>query len=181
MRCIGPTYAVGKAGVDTGDLDAVGEAARRATIVIGPTTVSVDGEDVTSAIRDPGVTANVSVVAANPQVRTVLVENQRAWATARGAAVVEGRDIGTAVFPDAGVKIYLNATVAERARRRAEETGETDLAAMEAAIAERDRIDMTREADPLTVAEDATVVDSTEMTVDEVVDSVARIWEETES
>ncbi len=175
------TYAVGKAGVDTGDLDAVGEAARRATIVIGPTTVAVDGEDVTSAIRDPGVTANVSVVAANPQVRTVLVENQRAWATARGAAVVEGRDIGTAVFPDAGVKIYLNATVAERARRRAEETGETDLAAMEAAIAERDRIDMTREADPLTVAEDATVVDSTEMTVDEVVDSVARIWEETES
>ena len=104
------TFAVLKAGVGLDELDRVGQAARDAEIVIGPTKVLVNGEDVTTAIREPEVTAAVSVVAANPQVRVVLVEAQRHWATVRGGAVIEGRDIGTAVFPDAELKIYLNAS-----------------------------------------------------------------------
>ena len=170
------TFAVLKAGVGLDELDRVGQAARDAEIVIGPTKVLVNGEDVTTAIREPEVTAAVSVVAANPQVRVVLVEAQRHWATVRGGAVIEGRDIGTAVFPDAELKIYLNASVEERARRRAAETGDDDIAAMATAIAERDHLDMTRETDPLTVAEGATQIDSTSLTIDEVVDAVVNIW-----
>ena len=170
------TYAVQKAGVGLDEVDRVGQAARDAEIVIGPTTVLVNGEDVTTAIREPEVTAGVSVVAANAQVRVVLVEAQREWATRRGGAVIEGRDIGTAVFPSAELKVYLNASVSERARRRALETGEDDLAAMEKAIADRDHIDMNREADPLTVADGAVEIDSTALTVDEVVETVARLW-----
>ena len=92
--------------------------------------------------------------------------------------MLEGRDIGTAVFPDASVKIYLDATVQERARRRAAETGDDDVAAMEAKIAERDHLDMTREADPLTVADGAVVIDTTSMTTDEVMDAIADAWEQ---
>ena len=172
------TYAVQASEVDTEDHDAVGEAARAAEIVVGKRAVFVDGTDVTKAIREPEVTAMVSAVAANPQVRTVLVEAQRVWARARGAAVVEGRDIGTAVFPEADVKIYLNASVEERARRRAEELGGADVEAIAKSIAERDHLDMTRETDPLMIADDATVVDSTSMSIDEVVERVAEIWEE---
>ena len=172
------THAVLSAGVDLEDQAAVAAAAQAATIVMGRTTVLIDGEDVTTAIREPEVTANVSTVAANAGVRSVLVQAQRAWASARGAAVLEGRDIGTAVFPDASVKIYLDATVQERARRRAAETGDDDVAAMEAKIAERDHLDMTREADPLTVADGAVVIDTTSMTTDEVMDAIADAWEQ---
>ena len=172
------THAVLTAGVDLEDEEAVAAAAEAATIVIGPSTVVIDGVDVTTAIREPEVTAKVSVVAANAGVRKVLVRAQRAWAIARGAAVLEGRDIGTAVFPDATVKIYLDATVHERARRRAAETGDSDIAAMEAAIAERDHLDMTRETDPLTVADGAVVIDTTSLSADEVMDSIAEAWEQ---
>ena len=172
------THAVLTAGVDLEDEEAVAAAAEAATIVIGPSTVVIDGVDVTTAIREPEVTAKVSVVAANAGVRKVLVRAQRAWAIARGAAVLEGRDIGTAVFPDATVKIYLDATVQERARRRAAETGDSDIAAMEAAIAERDHLDMTRETDPLTVADGAVVIDTTSLSADEVMDSIAEAWEQ---
>ena len=170
------TYAVLRAGVALDDHAAVAAAAESATIVMGKSSVVIDGVDVTTAIREPDVTAGVSAVAANPGVRRVLVQAQRDWAAARGAAVLEGRDIGTAVFPDATVKIYLDATVEERARRRAAETGDTDLAAMEATIAERDHQDMTRETDPLTVADGAVVIDTTSMTTDEVLDAIAEAW-----
>ncbi len=170
------TWAVLNAGVDVDDADAVAEAARTAEIVMRSAAVVVDGKDVTTEIRQPEVTALVSKVAANPQVRVVLVEAQRAWATARGAAVIEGRDIGTAVFPDADLKIYLNASVGERARRRAAETGDSNIAAMEEAIAHRDHLDMSREADPLTIADDAEVVDSTSMAIEDVVSTVEAIW-----
>ena len=170
------TYAVLQAGVALDDHAAVAAAAESATIVMGASTVVIDGVDVTAAIREPDVTASVSAVAANPGVRRVLVQAQRDWAAARGAAVLEGRDIGTAVFPDATVKIYLDATVEERARRRAAETGDTDLAAMEAAIADRDHQDMTRETDPLTVADGAVVIDTTSMTTSEVMDAIATAW-----
>ena len=170
------TRAVLDADVSLDAADQIGQAARDADIVIRPHSVLIDGRDVTQAIREPDVNASVSIVAANPQVRTVLVDQQRQWATARGGAVIEGRDIGTAVFPDAELKVYLNASVEERARRRAAETGEDDLEAMAKLIAERDHLDMTREADPLTVADDAIEIDSTSMNIDEVVERVAEIW-----
>ncbi len=170
------TYAVLKAGVHLDAADQVGQAAVDAEIIMRANTVVVNGENVTTAIREAEVTAAVSVVAANPEVRRVLVDAQRAWATRRGGAVIEGRDIGTAVFPDAELKVYLNASVEERARRRAAETGEGDIAAMAKAIAERDHLDMTRETDPLMVADDAVEIDSTAMTVDDVVGRVADIW-----
>jgi cytidylate kinase len=172
------TLAVLRSGVAIDDDDAVAGAARRASIVVGPTTVTVDGLDVTSAIRKPEVTRAVSAVAANPGVRSVLADAQRTWARARGAAVLEGRDIGTAVFPDATLKVYLKASVGERAQRRANETGDADVEAMARAIAERDHQDMTRTSDPLTVADDAVVVDSTSMSIDEVVETIEALWEE---
>lgn len=170
------TAAVLDTGVDTSNTEGVGEAARNADIVIGPTTVMVDGADFTTRIREADVTANVSVIAANPHVRKVLVDSQRTWANARGAAVIEGRDITSVVFPDAQTKIYLQASVAERARRRAEELGETDLEEMERKIEARDHLDMTREADPLMIVDDATVIDSTTMTTEQVVEEIAAIW-----
>jgi cytidylate kinase len=175
------TLAVLRSGVVINDHDAVARVAEEASIVVGPTTVTIDGEDVTAAIRDPKVTAAVSAVAANPRVRRVLADAQREWARARGASVLEGRDIGTAVFPDATLKVYLNASVEERARRRAAETGETDHAEMQLAIAKRDHFDMTRETDPLTVADDAVVIDSTSMDIDQVVDAIVRTWEDTDA
>ena len=171
------TWAVRDAGVSTDDVDAVGHAAQSAEIEMRAAAVLVNGTDVTTQIREPEVTALVSTVAANPQVRVVLVEAQRAWARARGAAVIEGRDIGTAVFPDADLKVYLNASVGERARRRAAETGDVDIAAMEQAIEQRDHLDMTRETDPLTIADGAEVIDSTALTIDEVVDTISSLWE----
>ena len=170
------TYAVLTAGVTLDDHEAVRLAAENAEIIVGPSRVLIDGEDVTTAIREPEVTAAVSTVAANPGVRVVLAESQREWARRRGGAVLEGRDIGTAVFPDATLKIYLNASVEERARRRALETGDDDIEAMKAKIAERDHQDMTRETDPLTVADDATVIDSTSLTIEGVVDAIADAW-----
>lgn len=172
------TLAVLQADVSLDDHDSVAAAAQNAVITVGPSTVFIDGVDVTTAIREPEVSASVSAVAANPEVRVVLAEAQRQWARARGGAVLEGRDIGTAVFPDATLKIYLNASVEERARRRAAETGETDLAEMQRAIADRDHLDMTRETDPLTVADDALVVDSTAMGIDDVVEEIVRQWEQ---
>ena len=174
------TYAVVNAGVSFDDHAAVSRAAEQAEILVGPSRVLIDGTDVTTAIREADVTAAVSTVAANPGVRVVLAESQREWARLRGAAVLEGRDIGTAVFPDATLKIYLNASVQERARRRAVETGDDDIEAMMAKIADRDHQDMTRETDPLTIAEDAVVIDSTSLTIDGVVDAITSAWNEIE-
>ncbi len=170
------TFAVLAAGVDLDDQDLVGRAARESVIVIGPKSVRVNGQDVTTGIREPAVTAAVSSVAANPQVRSVLVDAQRQWARIRGGAVIEGRDIATAVFPDAELKIYLDASVDERARRRAAETGDDDIEAMAAAISQRDHLDMTRATDPLTVADGAVQIDTTGRAIHDVVDSVAALW-----
>ena len=172
------TYAVLRANVGLDEHEAVAAAAEKATILIGSKAVIIDGVDVTTAIREPDVTASVSAVAANPAVRRVLVEAQRDWARIRGAAVLEGRDIGSAVFPDATLKIYLDASVEERAKRRAQETGETDLEAMKAKLQERDHLDMNRETDPLTVAEGAVVIDTTELDLDDVVENIVAAWEQ---
>ncbi len=149
--------------IDPGDRDAVADVARTIEITVGD-RVSVDGTDVTEAIRGPQVSAAVSAVAANPEVRAVMVHRQREWATEHGGGVVEGRDIGSVVFPAANLKIYLTASAEERARRRPEEGAD--------AVARRDRIDSTRPVSPLGVAEGARVIDTTDRTVDDIVEEV---------
>ncbi len=111
-------WAAREAGIDPGDGQALGELAARLRMEVGH-RVLVDGRDVSEQIRAPGVSAVVSTVAAHAPVREVLVREQRAWAAARDLCVVEGRDIGSVVFPDAKVKIFLTAEPAERAARRA--------------------------------------------------------------
>ncbi len=149
--------------LDPGDREAVAELARSLVLTVGE-RVEVDGTDVTEAIRGPEVNGAVSVVAANAGVRSVLVGRQRQWVAERGGGVVEGRDIGSVVFPDAEVKIYLTASPDERARRRPEEGSD--------ALSRRDRLDSTRSVSPLGVAEGARVVDTTGRKVEDIVDEV---------
>lgn len=150
-------------GIDPADRATVAELAGRLAITVDD-RVEADGTDITEAIRGPAVSAAVSVVAANPEVRAVLVGRQRLWVAERGGGVVEGRDIGSVVFPTADLKVYLTASEAERARRRAEEGAD--------ALARRDRLDSTRSASPLGVAEGARVVDTTERSVDDIVEEL---------
>jgi len=141
-----------------------------------PTRVTVGGHDVTAAIRTPAADAAVSHVARMGLVRDQMVAQQRVIADANDV-VVEGRDIGTVVFPDAAVKIYLTATAAERARRRTEQQAalghDVDETAVLASIEERDRMDSTRDVAPLHAADDAVELDTTGLTVDEVVEAIA--------
>jgi cytidylate kinase len=135
----------------------------------------LDGEDVSGEIRSDEVTASVSAVAAHPSVRQRLVARQRAWVGRHGhRAAVEGRDIGSVVFPDAQVKVFLTADPAERARRRARELGAREYQ-VEVNLARRDRIDSSREASPLAVAEGAVILDTTGMTFEEVVERVLEL------
>ena len=131
--------------------------------------VAIDGHDVTSAIRTPEVDKIASTVARLPQVRDVLVTRQRAMG-AHGGVVMEGRDIGSVVFPDADVKIYLDASAEERARRRAHDTAHAGSQAGQAAVAEaiqaRDLSDKTRAASPLALAPGAEHIDTTDMPID---------------
>jgi cytidylate kinase len=140
-------------------------------------TITVDGVDVATAIRTSEVTGAVSAVSAVPQVRARLLDLQRAVIDG-GGIVVEGRDIGSAVAPDAEVKIYLTADAGARAARRAAEEGGSDLSATESSLLARDRIDSTRTASPLTMAEGAVHVDTTPYTLDEVVDLIAGLVED---
>jgi len=169
-------FEVLEAGVDPADTGAVGELARRLTIEVGD-RVTVDGGDVTDQIRTARVDQAVSAVAANPEVRATLVERQRQWVAARRAGVVEGRDIGTVVLPDADVKVYLTARSAVRARRRAVERDDgRSVAEIEADLDRRDHLDSTRPVSPLVaagdVADDAVVIDSTGKSADEVLREV---------
>jgi len=169
------TLAVLAAGADPADPEACAAAARSVRIDLGARVV-LDGRDVTEAIRGPEVTAAVSAVSAHPAVREVLVGHQRAWAEAHGGAVVEGRDIGTVVFPHATLKVFLTASDEERARRRARDEAAADrtadVAAVQADLARRDRLDAGRAASPLVAAPDAVPVDSTDRTIDDVVRSI---------
>ena len=169
-------FEVLEAGVDPADTGAVGELARRLTIEVGD-RVTVDGGDVTDQIRTARVDQAVSAVAANPEVRATLVERQRQWVAARRAGVVEGRDIGTVVLPDADVKIYLTARTRERARRRAVERDDgRSVGEIETDMQRRDRLDSTRAVSPLVmpedVADDAVVIDSTGKSADDVLREV---------
>ncbi|OUM96804.1 MAG: cytidylate kinase [Thermobacillus sp. ZCTH02-B1] len=141
--------------------------------------VLLNGEDVTGEIRSREVTAAVPAYAAVPAVRARLVELQRAMAKA-GGVVMDGRDIGTHVLPDAELKIFLTASVRERARRRYEESGRAQgltLEMLEREIAERDRLDASREIAPLVKAEDAIVLDTTSLTAEEAADRIAMLAE----
>jgi cytidylate kinase len=134
--------------------------------------VVLNGEDVTEAIRTPEVDRAVSAVSANPGVRQELVRRQRLWAARHGGGVVEGRDIGSVVFPQAALKVYLTADPVERARRRADQTGASDVGSTEAALVARDELDSSRQTSPLHVPAGAIVVDSTGKPVDQVVEEV---------
>jgi cytidylate kinase len=168
------TLAALRAGVDPGDADAVGRLAANVDLEIG-SAVLLDGEDVTTEIRSAPVNAVVSVVSANPVVRAELVRRQRAWAAEHGGGVVEGRDIGSVVFPDAKLKVFLTADPLERARRRAAEeglAGDGSVAELAAQIASRDRLDSSRENSPLAHATGAHLIDSTERTIESLVEEV---------
>ena len=163
------------------DEDAVAELAERAVLQMEPEKVVIDGHDVTAAIRTPEIDRAAAAAARLPKVREVLVAQQRKEG-ARGGIVMEGRDIGSVVFPNADVKIYLDASPEERARRRAADpahrTSRTAAAAEVAREMEaRDRSDKTRATSPLTVAADAVEIDTTGMAVDEVVERVMEIVE----
>jgi cytidylate kinase len=166
------TWAVLRDGADPADADAVAKIADNVVLVVGTDPqaphVQVDDVNVDQPIRGPEVTAAVSAVAAVPAVRARLVAQQREIIAAEGRIVVEGRDIGTVVAPDAELKVYLTATAAERGRRRSTENA-ADLHATVADLARRDRLDSNRTADPLRRADDAVVLDSTELGIDEVV------------
>jgi cytidylate kinase len=169
-------------GVDVDDSSAVAERCGEPVLDTGTDpahpTINVDGTDVGVEIRTPEVTGAVSPVSTVPQVRARLLEQQRtaiADALVGPGIVVEGRDIGTVVAPDADVKVYLTADAAARAARRAAEDGSADLAATESSLLARDRIDSSRATAPLTMAGDAVHIDSTPYTLEEVVDLIVAL------
>ena len=168
----GVAFAALERGIDPGDTNAVAELARLIPLEVTGSVCVVDGVDATVAIRGPQVTVAVSTVAANPEVRAEMVTRQRAWVIERGGGVVEGRDIGSVVFPDAELKIYLTASPEVRADRRASETQGADTGAVAADIRRRDDADFTREASPLVEAAGAVVVDTSGLTVDQAADVI---------
>jgi len=162
-----------RAGVDLADEAAVLALAATADIALRPVVV-LNGEDVSVALRTPETNEGVSIVASLPLVRAAMVERQRAMAAAEShGVVVEGRDITTVVFPEAPTKIFLTASLEERAKRRGDETS--------ASIARRDQADESREASPLRQAADAHVIDTTGLTITEVVEEIVRCHTNTSS
>ncbi|MDP1792873.1 MAG: (d)CMP kinase [Acidimicrobiales bacterium] len=161
-------YAALQNGVDTADAEATAALAKTTHVYVGPDGVFVDGNDATEAIRSEEVTKAVTAVASNSAVREVMVERQRTWITTNGGGVLEGRDIGTVVCPDADVKVYLIADPNVRAQRRAAEQNE----AVANDMARRDQADSTRAVSPLMRADDAAEIDTTNLSIDDVVDVV---------
>ncbi len=178
-----------KDGVSFDDAAGLGRIARECPIEFGmmpgdplPSTVSIDGADVTMAIRTAEIDKAVSPVSAEPAVRDALVgQQQRIGRT--GNYVVEGRDIGTVVFPGAEVKVFLTASAEERAMRRVKQNaergvGSTDYEAVLADIRRRDEYDSTRASSPLKAAEDAITIDSTDISIDDVIDQICDLARE---
>jgi cytidylate kinase len=172
------TWWLLREGIDVRDAAAVAAAADRPRIASGTDplapTITVDGIDVSVEIRGEEVTAAVSPVSAVPEVRARLLDLQREVIGA-GGIVVEGRDIGSVVWPQAEVKVYLSADPDARATRRSAEQGGTDLATTQQSLLERDRIDSGRATAPLVMADGAVHVDSTHLTLDEVVESIVAL------
>jgi CMP/dCMP kinase len=168
------TFAALRRGIDPADTGPVAELARVVDLDVTTDHVRVDGVDATIEIRGPEVSRAVSLVAANPEVRAELVRRQQEWAYERSGGVIEGRDIGTVVFPDAMLKVYLNARPEVRAERRAAEVSDLDYETVAADMARRDAFDQGREADPLRPAADAIQFDTSDMSIDEIVAELAR-------
>jgi cytidylate kinase len=159
-------------GLDPLDGDLMGRLARDVELVTDGGSVTVDGYDASIEIRGPEVTKAVSMVAAHPSVRTELVSRQREWIRTRGGGVVEGRDIGSEVWPDAELKVYLTADLAVRAARRKEEMAAEDRHEVADDLARRDTLDSSRATSPLRQADGAIVIDTTDLTVEQIVDDL---------
>lgn len=180
------TLAVLRAGIDVDDPEAIAAFAPGVDLAVGfdPDTdvAYLAGEDVSAEIRGDAVTKAVSAVSAVPAVRTLLVQRQRELAAGTGAVVVEGRDIGTVVLPDADVKIFLTASAEERARRRNDQNVETglqdDYPAVLADVVRRDHLDSTRAVSPLRAAADAVIVDSSDWTQSQTIAHVLDLVEQ---
>ena len=168
-------FAVIQQQVDIHDIEKVVQTAKSLNLQLTQSSCVVNGVEAKEEIRGEKVTSLVSQVAAVPEVRAEMVKRQRTWAEERNGGVMEGRDIGSVVFPDASLKIYLTASEEVRAQRRAAEIEEGDVASIAADIERRDTVDTQRSASPLMEAEDAIVVDTSEMTLEQVVDHVIEL------
>jgi cytidylate kinase len=167
------TFAALRRGIDPSERDQVARMVADLELAVSPDRVVVDGVDATIEIRGPEVSRAVSIVAANPDVRSEMVRRQREWVAARDGGVLEGRDIGTVVFPDAELKVYLTADPEVRAQRRSKEVTDLDYATVAADLARRDALDQGRDVSPLTEAPDAFVVDTTGLSVEEIIEVIA--------
>ena len=161
-------------GTDVNDESAVGAVAENMNLVMENGLVVADGTDVTTDIRSIAVTSAVSTVAANSRVRANLRDRQRMWSDLNRGGVIEGRDIGTVVFPDAVLKVYLTASPRVRAERRVAEAG-GDIDEIERSIAERDLKDSTRSDSPLQESADSVVVDTSNRSIEDIVGSIVEL------
>jgi cytidylate kinase len=171
----GVAFAALRRGVDPAEHDDVARVAKDIELDVSEKGVMVDGVDATIEIRGPEVTRAVSVVAANPEVRAEMRRRQQEWAELRGGGVIEGRDIGSVVFPDAELKVYLTADPEVRAQRRHKEVADLRYEEVAASIAERDARDEGRAHGPLLESQDAVTVDTTGRSVDEIVTEIAEM------
>lgn len=171
----GVTFAALRRGIDPADTDVVARLALQVELTMADGSIVVDGVDATIEIRGPEVTRAVSLVATNADVRTEMVRRQREWAHERGGGVLEGRDIGTVVFPDAALKVYLDASPEVRASRRSQEVTDLSYETVAADLARRDALDQGRDTSPLTVADGAVTVDTTHRSVDSIVEELKRL------
>ena len=170
------TLAVLRAGIDPEDESAALDVVASVSIDFADGEVWLDNADVTEATRSDEVTAAVSAVSAIPEMRADLVNRQRDWVERHGgSAVVEGRDIGTVVFPDATVKVFLTARPEVRARRRAKDKGDREINQIAAELQRRDEYDSRRKVSPLRAAADAVVVDTSDLNIDQVVERVLEL------
>jgi cytidylate kinase len=166
-------FAALRSGVDPEDVEPVANLAREMKLEqTDDGRVLVDGADATIEIRGPEVTRAVSIVAANPNVRSEMRSRQREWAATHGGGVMEGRDIGTVVFPDAALKVYLDANPEVRAARRSKEVEDLSYETVASDLARRDALDQGREDSPLREAHDAMVIDTSDLSVDEIVERI---------
>jgi len=166
-------FAAMRRGIDTDEAEPIARLAQEIDLRLAEDgTIKVDGVDATIEIRGPEVTRAVSIVAANPGVREELRSRQREWATKHGGGVMEGRDIGTVVFPDAALKVYLDASPEVRAERRSQEVTDLSYETVAADIARRDALDQGRADSPLRTADDAVVIDTSDLTIAEIVAAV---------
>ncbi|CAB4621078.1 unannotated protein [freshwater metagenome] len=173
-RCI--AYAADVKKLDIHNAEAMGVIARESKVDVEDTVACLNDIDISHLIRSPEINQIVSVIAAHTPVRDAMREQQRSWISAHNGGVVEGRDIGTVVFPDAVLKIFLTASPEVRAQRRVEQSG-GDVVEIAAGIAQRDHLDSSRSDSPLRPAQHSYVVDSSIHTIDQVVTEIVTLFE----